>query len=380
VYHRVKEDDIMDENTPSMLTYIKATPKQLAYNTTHCKNLTKKLVDIYLEKDYQTIWIIACGSSSNGSQCAKPFMMKYLNCDVKIVSPNTFIYSENKLKDNDMAFVISQSGCSTNSIEALDKLKQLGFLAIGLTGNINSDFKDHADIVIDYGVGVETVGYVTKGVTTLTQFLILFALEAALKKGRISQNTYIQVMNEFEDIPLRHEIVQKETWDFYQKNKAALTSMTVSYTCGFMQGYGVATEGALKIGETIQIPSFAYEAEEFIHGPNLQLTPNYTLYFIDDLSVGSERLMQIYQAARSVSDKVYAITNSSIVDDDHAIRLPFDIQEPLLSPLYTLPFFQIIAHQVTTDLNKWEKHPMFANFKKYAESKTETIKDVMPDL
>lgn len=370
----------MDENTPSMLTYIKATPKQLAYNTTHCKNLTKKLVDIYLEKDYQTIWIIACGSSSNGSQCAKPFMMKYLNCDVKIVSPNTFIYSENKLKDNDMAFVISQSGCSTNSIEALDKLKQLGFLAIGLTGNINSDFKDHADIVIDYGVGVETVGYVTKGVTTLTQFLILFALEAALKKGRISQNTYIQVMNEFEDIPLRHEIVQKETWDFYQKNKAALTSMTVSYTCGFMQGYGVATEGALKIGETIQIPSFAYEAEEFIHGPNLQLTPNYTLYFIDDLSVGSERLMQIYQAARSVSDKVYAITNSSIVDDDHAIRLPFDIQEPLLSPLYTLPFFQIIAHQVTTDLNKWEKHPMFANFKKYAESKTETIKDVMPDL
>lgn len=370
----------MNENTPTMLTYIKETPQQIAYNTAHSKELTKQLVDIYLKKDYQTIWIIACGSSSNGSQCAKPFMMKYLNCDVKIVPPNTFIYSENKLRDNDLAFVISQSGCSTNSIAALTKLKELGFLSIGLTGNVNSDFKDYADIVIDYGVGVETVGYVTKGVATLAQFLMLFALEASVAKGTISNDEYQKVMKELEEVPSRHEVVQQETWDFYNKNKAALTSMTVSYTCGFMQGYGVATEGALKIGETIQIPSFAYEAEEFIHGPNLQLTPNYTLYFIDDLSVGSNRLMQIYQAARSVSEKVFAITNSSVVDDDHAIRLPFNIYEPLLLPLYTLPFFQIIAHQVTTDLNKWEKHPMFSHFKNYAESKTETIKDVMPDL
>ena len=57
----------------------------------------------------------------------------------------------------------------------------------------------------------------------------------------------------------------------------------------------------------------------------------------------------------------------------------FEIKEPLLSPLYLLPFFQIIAYQVTTDLNKWNKHPMLAHFEKYVDSKTETIKKVMPD-
>lgn len=368
------------KDTPTMLTYIQETPQQISYNVAHAKQLTKKLVDVYLSKNYQTIWIIACGSSSNGSQCAKPFMMKYLDCDVKIIPPSTFIYTENKLKENDLAFVISQSGCSTNSIEALKKLKELGHLAIGLTGNIESDFKDYADVNIDYGVGVETVGYVTKGVVTLAQFLMLFALEAALAKGKISQETYDSVISEMSEVPKRHEIIQKETWEFYQTNRSVLTSMTVSYTCGFIQGYGIATEGALKIGETIQIPSFAYEAEEFIHGPNLQLTPNYTLYFIDDFSVGSERLMQIYQAAHSVSDKVFAITNNPIVDNQHAIRLPFEIHEPLLSPLYVLPFFQIIAHQVTTELNKWNNHPMLEHFKDYADSKTETIKQVMPNL
>ncbi len=368
------------ENVPTMLTYIKETPEQLSINTARSKELTKALVNLYLKKDYETIWIIACGSSSNASQCAKPFMMKYLNCDIKIVTPSTFVYTENKLKENDLAFVISQSGCSTNSIAALNKLKELGYPPIGITGNIDSDFKDYSDPIIDYGVGIETVGYVTKGVTTLAQFLMLFALEAALAKGTISQNIYNEVLNELKDVPRRHEVVQNETWDFYERNKAILTSMNVSYTCGFLQGYGIATEGALKLGETIKIPSFAYEAEEFIHGPNLQLTPNYTLFFIDDFSVGSDRLIQIYKAAHSVSDKVFAITNNTAIDDKYSVRLPFDIKEPLLSPLYVLPFFQIIAHQATTDLNRWNKHPMFAHFKEYADSKTESIKDIMPEL
>lgn len=367
-------------NTPTMLTYIEETPMQLAKNTANRKLLTKQLVDLYVKNHYSTIWIVACGSSSNGSNCAKPFMMKYLNCDVKIVPPSTFLYSEHNLKDDDMVFVVSQSGCSTNSIDALKKIKELGFTAIGLTGNVDSDFKDVADIVIDYGVGVETVGYVTKGVTTLAQFLMLFALEAAYALQIISENKYLSVIKELEEVPERHKKVQEETWEFYKKNQDYLTAMTVSYTCGFMQGYGVATEGALKIGETIQIPSFAYEAEEFIHGPNLQLTPNYTLFFIDDCDMGSERLAQIYQASRSVSKRVFAITNNPVVDDDHAVRLPFEMVEPALLPLYTLPFFQIIAHQATTDLNKWEKHPMFAHFKDYTESKTETIKKVMPNL
>lgn len=367
------------ENKTTMLTYIKETPQQIAYNIANRKELTKTLVDFYSKKEYQTIWIIACGSSSNGSQCAKPFMMKYLNCDVKIVPPSTFIYSENKLKENDLAFVVSQSGCSTNSIDAIKKLKELGVTAIGLTGNVESDFKDYADLVIDYGVGIETVGYVTKGVVTLAQFLMLFALEAGLIKHTITQDQYDKIIEEMLEIPSRHEIIQNETWEFYQQNKKDLTSLSIVYSCGFMQGYGIATEAALKIGETVKVPSFAYEAEEFIHGPNLQITPRYTMFFIDDLGEGSQRLSQIYQAARSVSDKSYAITNNSIVDDQHAIRLPFNIREPLLSPLYILPVFQILSYQISTELNSWDNHPMFSDFKKHANSKTDSITKVMPN-
>lgn len=153
----------MANTKPTMLTYIEETPMQLELNNNNSKELTKELVNLYLQKKYKTIWIIASGSSSNASNCAKPFMMKYLDCNVEIVPPNTFLYSDLTYTDDDFIFVISQSGCSTNSIDALKKLKSINKTAIGITGNVNSDFKDYADVVIDYGVGVETVGYVTKG-------------------------------------------------------------------------------------------------------------------------------------------------------------------------------------------------------------------------
>lgn len=54
---------------------------------------------------------------------------------------------------------------------------------------------------------------------------------------------------------------------------------------------GTACEGALKFGETISIPSFAYETEEYIHDPNIQMTPAYSVFLID----GGEGTRRIHQ-------------------------------------------------------------------------------------
>lgn len=366
-------------DTPTMLTYIEQTPDQLALNVGRAHELTASLVEAYVSGGYQKIVIVACGSSSNGAQCAVPFMMKYLGQDVQVVPPETFNCSKHQLAPTDMVFAISQSGCSTNTIATLDKLRELGRMAIGLTGNPESDFRDHADLVVDYGVGEESVGYVTKGVTTLAQFLMLFALEAGRAKGVVTAEGYQAVMEEMAQVPERHRTVQREAHEFYERNRKALTSMSVIYSCGFSQGYGIACESALKMGETIKVPSFAYEAEEYIHGPNLQITPRYTFFFYDDLGVCGDRLLTIYRATRTVSDFAFCVTNSSLVDDDHAVRLPFEISEPLMAPLYVLPLCQIISYRASSELNSWDNHPLFGQFKDIAATKTENILKVMPN-
>ncbi len=368
----------MTDEKPTMMTYIKATPEQLATNTRDAHDITRSLVDAYVSGGYERVVIVACGSSANGSQCALPLMIKYLRQDVQVVPPETFNCCKHALGKTDFVFAVSQSGCSTNTIAALDRLREMGRLSIGLTGNAGADFKEHADLLVDWCVGTENVGYVTKGVTTLAQFLMLFALGASQAKGLTSDRDYAAVMAEMAQVSERHEVVQRETNEFYERNRAALTSLGAVYSCGFAQGYGVACESALKIGETIKVPSFAYEAEEYIHGPHLQLTPKYTAFFYDDLGVCGERLHTIYRATRTVTDYAYAVTNSPEVDDTHAVRLPFEIGEPLLAPLYVLPFCQTIAFRASTELNSWDSHPLLSQFGDIAATKTKSISQVMP--
>lgn len=368
-----------EKTRPTMLTYVESTPDQLEGNIANRDNLTGELVRAYVDGGYERVFIIACGSSSNASQCAKPFMVKYLGYDVQVVPPETFCCYEHVLGPTDFAFAVSQTGCSTNTIAALDKLRALGRPPIGLTGNLDSDFKDHASILVDYGVGKEDISYVTRGVSTLALFLMLFALEASHVKGLIDGRKYADVIAELEKVPNRHCIMQQNTHAFYESHKAELTSMDVVYSCGFAQGYGLACESALKMGETTKVPSFAYEAEEYIHGPNLQITPNYTFFFYDDLGVSKDRLRTIWHATRSVSNEAYCITDSEEIDDEHAIRMPFDdICEPMLEPVYVLPVCQIIACRASTDLDSWNSHPMFSEFSKIAVTKTASILHVMP--
>ena len=363
--------DILKKNMQvTMMTYIQETPQQMKDNIINIEEITKPLVQLYLQKEYQSLWIIACGSSFNGAQCAKPFLMKYLNCDVKVISPMSFVYFENQITEDDFVFVVSQSGHSTNCIQALQKLKSLHREAVLITGQKNDDLKSYADIVVDYHMGIETVGYVTKGIVMLIEYLILFALVSGLKKHCIHQEVYDEIIKELLEVAERHQIIQEETKQFYQKHLYEMTSLNPTFFIGFIQSYGIALEGALKMAETTKHPCMAYEAEEFIHGFNLQLTPAYTVWCIDDCSQGSSRIISIYQAIQSVTPRTYAITNSPLVDDEHAIRIPFHIHEPLLMPLYILPVFQVLSYQISEELQTWNTHPRFSKFNDYVQTKT----------
>lgn len=155
----------------------------------------------------------------------------------------------------------------------------------------------------------------------------------------------------------------------FEKNIKTFTSMTNAYTMGCGANFGTELEGALKIGETVQVPSVAYELEEFIHGPNLQITPNYTLFFIDGNDISSHRIAEIYHASRAVTDRVFVLSNNPEIDDEHAVRYTGTVSE-LLSPLAFLPFFQVIAFLATDKLRIWLKHPLFAEFQNRVDAKS----------
>lgn len=348
----------------TMQDYVKEAPAVCKKNIHEYQTLTKSLIEQVKERKMKTIWLVASGSSYNSCHCARAMMRKCLDSEIKIITPFTFTYYENDVKEDDLVLVITQSGLSTNAIEAVKKLKEMNHYAIALTGNPNSDIKDYADLVIDYGVGEELVGYVTKGVTSLCLFLMLFAIELSGKDEYINELEKAICMNE--------EMITKAL-TFIQDNYKSLSSMRHAYFCGAGSHYGTALEGALKVGETIHIPSCCYEIEEYIHGPNLQLTPEYNVFIFDGNDCASDRVAQVYLASREVSDRVYMLSNNDVFKDDaHVISLSKTVMSEC-APLAYLPFVQLLSYVISSDLNSAKQHPLLKKFKVIASAKTENF-------
>ena len=173
----------MSETKKTMQDYITSCPEFIRDNVARSAELTKPVVDEFVSGNYRSIWIIACGSSMNGSTCARSFVRRYLGCEVKIVAPFTFVTQENDLKEDDMVIIVSQSGYSLNALEAAEVVRKKGRRCIALTGDLDSDLAKKCDIAANYGVGRETVAYVTRGVTTLALFFMLLQSRPPAQAG-----------------------------------------------------------------------------------------------------------------------------------------------------------------------------------------------------
>ena len=266
-------------------------------------------------------------------------------------------------------FVVSQSGYSKNALDALDILKKLDRKTIALTGDLKSDIKDHAEVVIDY-VDEEKEGYVTKGVTTLALFLMKLTFAILEKQEEVVDTVWLDEYCENYASMQKENFVREEA--FLDKFKKNFLSMENMYAAGCGVAEGVAKEAALKIGETVKVVSCAYELEEYIHGPNLQLSPKHNVFIIDAQDETSDRSYQIYRASRAVSDRVYYITNKAY-NDDHVLTLLNPCADTV--SLTYLQVFQLFAYRISKELRSIPKHPLFEEFKKIVNSKTITYED-----
>lgn len=353
----------------TMLDYIASCPQFMRDNVARSAELTRPLVEEFLSERYKNIWIIASGSSANGALCARQFVRRCLGCEVKLVTPFQFISSEHDFTSSDMLIVVSQSGYSLNVLNAVRLIHQQGRRCIGLTGDLSSELAKDCDIAVNYGVGRETVGYVTRGVTTLALFFMLFAIEAAEKLGRKTAEEAAELRRQLVDAADCNDTMRQAAQQFLQQHYQGISGMTNAYVCGVGANFGTASEGALKFGETISIPTAAYEAEEYIHGPNIQMTPRYTVFLIDG-GEGRSRIHQIYEGTRIVTPNAYLLTTDPMYTGDNVLTLPCGLPDEI-TPLCFLPFFQVLAYQLADDLNRWFKHPLQRKMNKACSAKSE---------
>ena len=344
-----------------MLDYVNETPgvvrAQLAGDA------GRKLAEEFLTGDYRSVRIVACGSSKNAATIARPWLRELLGLEVSVCEPYTFCRYEHELPADEFCFVVSQSGYSTNALAALACIRESGRLAIGVTGDVESDFREAADVIIDYGVGEEQVGYVTKGVTSLAVFLWLFGIDVARAQGRLDNAGRDEAIASIEAVIHNFEAVRDQTPALLARRYKELSAMERVFLVGAGANYG----------ECLQFPAMALEIDEYLHGPNLQLSPDYTIFVVACGERDHSRARQIVDATRLVTDRVFVLTDDPAATDADILVEPG--MPELAAAISVLPFFQMTAYQLTEDEHLWHKHPLVASFDHALSGKSENYVD-----
>lgn len=107
---------------------------------------------------------------------------------------------------------------------------------------------------------------------------------------------------------------------------------------------GVAREASLKFRETLKIPALYCESEGYAHGPNMQLTPEYSVFFID-INHKTNRMYDIFKATGKVIRHTYLVTNKKVELTKNVLRLEADVCQEI-TPLFTVVLFQYICANV----------------------------------
>ncbi len=357
-----------------MQYYVKISSKVMLENLKRRKGLTKELVEKYILSDKKDICIVASGSSLNAVITAELFMNKYIGSKVTVLSPTEYMYYRKAMVKDNFMIVISQSGCSTNVIEAVLDMKEDGIEPVALTGDLHGSLKRYVSTLIEYGVGNETVEYVTLGMTTLIEYLILFSLEVSLNQGIVSEQQYNEILKDIIVCCNTNGEAYQKAIGFTERYYEDLFKMDRAIIVADGANMGIAREASLKFGETLKIPTLYCESEEYAHGPNMQLTPEYSVFFIDTNNQ-TDRMYDIFKATEKVIRHAYFVTNKPVEEKDNVLRFDASVL-PELSPLFTVVLFQYICANVTIEKNNFKCHPYFEEFDKVIKIKTDEYEEI----
>ena len=326
----------------TMIGYIEESGSLVRNNTENSEELTKVSVDAFCNGDFDRILIVASGSSYNGAYGSRLFMEKVLKLKVDVVTSFTFVNYETIYDTKTFVFGIGQSGRSVNTNDALQKAKDAGLVTVGLTGNTESVMRDHCDYIDNWGMGIEKIGFVTKGVATLTTYLDLFAIEAAKKTGRISDSEYAQYKGELSHVGEVMDEVVEASKKWYRINEDELTDLKRVQITGYGTSYASALEGALKIAETTGHAATGYEMEEFLHGPAIETNDQRTVIVIDSNGEPGERAQKIFEGVHLLTHRAYMITSKA--SDDPKVLVHSEVPEYFSSLVNNIPFQVISAY------------------------------------
>ena len=212
------------------------------------------------------IHIVACGTAYHAGMTAKYVIESMARISVEVDMASEFRYRNPIIEEGALVIVISQSGETADTLQALRDSKARGAKVLGIVNVVGSSIAREADSVMYTWAGPEIAVASTKAYSAQLIALYLLAMKFARVKGTISEEEYQQLVFDLRRLPEQIELLLGNTTRIQRFANRYVAAKSVFFI-GRGLDYTLSMEGSLKLKEITYMHSEAYAAGELKHGP-----------------------------------------------------------------------------------------------------------------
>ncbi len=301
------------------------------------------------------ILFCACGTAWHACLVAEYLIEKYARIPVEVEYASEFRYRNAPLDKNTLVFVISQSGETIDTLQALRESKRKGFKTLAITNSVGSTISRESDGGLYQYAGKEVGVASTKAFTSQIAICLLIALYI----GRMRDLSFYDgrlIVDAIKSLPSLAAKVLKLAPSI-EKIAKKYAHFSDFLFVGRLSEFPVALEGALKLKEISYIHAEGYPAAEMKHGPIALVSPECPTVV---LATSDEILPKVVSNAQEIKARkgpIIAITNrpeafEGIADDIISIPDAHDCVKAIIAtiPIQLLAYY--IAVQRSCDVDK----------------------------
>ncbi|MCR6719575.1 MAG: glutamine--fructose-6-phosphate transaminase (isomerizing) [Chitinophagaceae bacterium] len=269
------------------------------------------------------IVMIACGTSWHAGLVAEYIFEELCRINVEVEYASEFRYRNPVISEGDVIIAISQSGETADTLVAIETAKSKGAIILGVVNAVGSSIAriSHGGAYTHAGpeIGVAS----TKAFTAQLAVLTMIALKIAQIKGSVSNERYMHLLRELNDIPEKVAEVLK-TAPAIEKLANKYKDASDFLYLGRGYNFPVALEGALKLKEISYIHAEGYPAAEMKHGPIALVDETLPVVFVATRDAYHEKVVSNMQEIKARKGKVVSVITAG---DEHSRDLSDDVME-----------------------------------------------------
>jgi len=304
-------------------------------------------------KNADRLYIIACGTSYHAGLVGKFWIEKFAKIPVEVDYASEYRYRDRIIGENTVVLGISQSGETADTRFALLDAKKEGAKTISLVNVVGSSLSRETDYVLYTYCGPEIGVAATKTFTAQLASLLLFALEAGMKKGTVSFTDYEYLHNQLLYIPSKVEEILDRDDQIKEIAHRYMDSSDFLFL-GRNINYPIALEGALKLKEISYIHAEGYPAGEMKHGPIALIDEKMPVVCVTPKDRFYEKIFSNIQEVKARKGKVLSVATEGDKQikqvSDEVIYIP-QTTDPLYPILTVIPL-QMLSYHIATLLGK----------------------------